>query len=43
VPGLSCIGLVTTLGEVVEDLLDGGGDSGFGGDLPTAEGDRGGA
>jgi hypothetical protein len=38
---LSCIGLVTTLCEVVQDLLGGGGDSRFGGDLLAAEGDRG--
>jgi hypothetical protein len=33
---------VTTLGEVVEDLLGGSGDPPLGGDLLAAEGDRGG-
>src|SRR3954471_5863189 len=41
-PYLSCIGLVTTASEVVQDLSGRGRDTGFGGDLLTAEGDRGG-
>ena len=36
---LSCIGLVTTLGEVVEDGLGGVGDAWRGGDLLAAEAD----
>jgi hypothetical protein len=32
---------VTTLSEVVQELLGGGGDSRFGGDLLAAEGDDG--
>src|SRR5690349_3757728 len=39
---LSCIGLVTTASEVVQDLSGRGRDTGFGGDLLAAEGDRGG-
>jgi hypothetical protein len=38
---LSCIGLVTTLGEVVEDGLGVVGDARRGGELLAAEADRG--
>ena len=38
---LSCIGLVTTLGEVVEDGLGVVGDAWWGGDLLVAEADGG--
>jgi hypothetical protein len=40
---LSCIGLVTTVGEVVEDGLGVVGDARRGGDLLAAEADRGGS
>jgi hypothetical protein len=39
---LSCIGLVTTLGEVVEEGSGVVGDERWGGDLLVAEADRGG-
>jgi hypothetical protein len=42
-PGLSCIGLVTTLGEVVEDGLRPVRDAWWGGDLLGAEADGGAA
>jgi glutamate dehydrogenase len=41
-PDLSCIGLVTTASEVVQNLSGRGRDTGFGGDLLAAEGDGGG-